>query len=142
MRQMEGGAPPVEIGEIPETVPLKMDGERMGRALKNILENARKYSPADAEPIHVSLETHDSEINITIQDRGIGIPQEELDLVFEPFYRVDKARTPQRTGFGLGLSLAKNIVDAHGGEIVIHSQPERGTKVIIRLPRNGRACDQ
>jgi signal transduction histidine kinase len=70
-----------------------------------------------------------------VQDHGIGIPKEDLDFVFEPFYRVDKARTPQRSGFGLGLSLAKTIVEAHGGRITIASEPGNGTQVRIHLPR-------
>jgi signal transduction histidine kinase len=127
--------PEIRIAAIPASATVTVDVERIGQVLKNILDNAQKYSPAGAAPIDLSTAITPTETTIQVQDHGIGIPKEDLDFVFEPFYRVDKARTPQRSGFGLGLSLAKTIVEAHGGRITIASEPGNGTQVRIHLPR-------
>jgi signal transduction histidine kinase len=131
----EAGRPEIRIAEMSHLAPVELDAELMGRALKNILDNAQKYSPDQAAPIEVSASTDEAETVIAIRDNGIGIPAEELDLIFEPFYRVDKARTPQQDGYGLGLSLARNIIEAHGGHIHISSDPGKGTRFEIHLPR-------
>jgi signal transduction histidine kinase len=130
----DAGRPEIRIADMPDLTPIDLDAELIGRALKNVLDNAQKYSPDQAAPIEVSASMDDTETIISIQDSGIGIPEEDLDFIFEPFYRVDKTRTPQQDGYGLGLSLAKNIIDAHGGHIHISSEPDRGTLVKIHLP--------
>jgi signal transduction histidine kinase len=132
----DAGRPEIRIADMPDLTPIDLDAELIGRALKNVLDNAQKYSPDQAAPIEVSASMDDTETIISIQDSGIGIPEEDLDFIFEPFYRVDKTRTPQQDGYGLGLSLAKNIIDAHGGHIHISSEPDRGTLVKIHLPRS------
>jgi signal transduction histidine kinase len=71
---------------------------------------------------------------VQIADRGIGIPVEELSFVFEPFYRVDKSRSKDTGGYGLGLSLCKTIMEAHNGKIEIASQPGEGTTVSLFFP--------
>lgn len=134
-KRFEAGKPPVRVGPMPDTAPIRMDAERIGQVLKNILDNARKYSTDGADPIQISLEIEASKLIISIEDHGIGISKQDQGFIFEPFYRADKARTPQRDGFGLGLSLANNIVKAHGGEITIQSQLGHGTTVQIHLPR-------
>ena len=68
---------------------------------------------------------------LTIADNGIGIPEEELSFIFEPFYRVDKSRSKDTGGYGLGLSLCKTIMDAHNGKIEIASKPGEGTTVSL-----------
>lgn len=132
--QFEGGRPPIRFDHMPDTSAIKIDAEQIGRALKNILDNARKYSAADAASILVSLEMTEEDAVIIVKDHGIGIAEEDIDFIFEPFYRADKARTPQSGGYGLGLSMAKNIVEAHGGDIAVTSQPGQGTTIRIRLP--------
>ena len=133
-RQFESGLPAIHMEALPETLRLQIDAEQIGRALKNVVDNAQKYSPDDADPIQISVETDAAMVSIIIKDHGIGIPDEDCDFIFEPFYRADKARTPRRDGYGLGLSLTRNIVEAHGGDINISSTLERGTTVRIRLP--------
>ncbi len=111
-----------------------IDAQQVRKALTNILDNALKFSPDDCLPVSVEL-THQSPFAIiTVIDHGIGIPKEDLDFIFEPFYRVDKSRTPQTGGYGLGLSLAKTIIEAHGGRLDITSTIRQGTTVQIYLP--------
>lgn len=138
----ETGRPEIRIADTSDLAPIDLDTELMGRALKNVLDNAQKYSPDNAAPIEISVSMDEAETIITIQDSGIGIPEEDLDFIFEPFYRVDKARTPQQDGYGLGLSLARNIIEAHGGHIHISSEPGKGTLVKIHLPRSADADNE
>lgn len=104
----------------------------MKRALSNLLENAIKYG---AE-VDVELSTRDEKIHIKIMDIGPGIPQEEMEQVFAPFYRVDRARSPEQSGSGLGLTVARDIVRAHGGDIFLSNRDPHGLNVHIVLPIN------
>jgi signal transduction histidine kinase len=134
----EAGKPEIRIAEMSDLTTIDLDAELIGQALKNVLDNAQKYSPDHAAPIEISASMNEAEAIISVQDSGIGIPGQDLDFIFEPFYRVDKARTPQQDGYGLGLSLAKNVIEAHGGHIHISSKPDKGTLVKIHLPRSVR----
>ncbi len=112
-------------------VPL--DAERMRLVLRNVIDNALKYGKAASQPIEISLRKEEDFAILEVQDFGPGIPEQDLPLVFEPFYRVDRSRS-RSPGYGLGLSLCKRIVEAHGGVISIHSRPGSGTRVTIKLP--------
>ena len=101
----------------------------------NLIDNAVKYSP-DASEIKVSLAERPSAVEVRVKDSGIGIPKEHLDRVFERFYRVDKARSRELGGTGLGLGIAKHIVLAHKGQINIESEVNKGTIVSVTLPRS------
>ncbi len=133
-RAFEAGRPAIQISPMPQQAIITIDGPRVAQVIKNVIDNAQKYSPDDADPIEISLDITTTAMVISIRDCGMGIPPEDLDFIFEPFYRTDKARTPKREGYGLGLSLAKNIIDAHGGGIAITSEQGKGTTVKIRLP--------
>lgn len=135
VQKLEGNRPRIEIASMPEELVLYFDVRQIGRALRNILDNAQKYSPENAEAIQLSLDIMQDYITIIVKDHGFGIPDADIDFVFEPFYRADKARSPQSGGYGLGLSMAKSIVEAHGGDIAVKSAPGMGTTVQIRLPR-------
>ena len=88
----------------------------------------------ETDPVQVSLSEDASECIIEIQDQGQGIPEDELELIFEPFYRVDKSRTKLTGGYGLGLSMCKTIIEAHGGRISVRSTPGEGAAFCINLP--------
>jgi signal transduction histidine kinase len=104
------------------------------QALVNVLHNAVKYSPV-GETISVRVQTGDAKlVTVEIQDSGPGIPVEDQTRVFDRFYRVDKARWRESGGAGLGLSIAKWAVEAHGGSIGLESAPNQGCTFRISLP--------
>lgn len=119
-----------------DEIEINADKERLRLLLKNLIENAIKYSESSNEPVFVKVIEKNNNVEISIQDKGEGIPDKELEFIFEPFYRVDKSRTKESGGFGLGLHLCKNIVEAHKGKISVLSQIGRGTTFKIELPKN------
>jgi signal transduction histidine kinase len=118
-----------------QKVFLTLDRERIKTVLKNILENAIKYSKPESQPIEISVAEEENSILIQIKDHGSGISKEELPFVFEPFYRVDRSRSKETGGYGLGLSLCKKIMEAHGGTIEMSSNLNIGTTVFLRFTR-------
>jgi two-component system, OmpR family, manganese sensing sensor histidine kinase len=102
-------------------------------AITNLLTNAGKYTPAGGE-IELRLFKRSPDVTIEIKDSGIGIPEADLPHIFERFYRVDSDRARHTGGFGLGLAIAKQIIEAHGGEIFVFSQLEKGTIFTLQLP--------
>ena len=135
-KQFYGGRPSVQVAQLANVGSVHIDRDRIGKALRNILENAQKYSPDDSAPVAVSMRSIPDAVAVTVRDSGVGIPAEDIDFIFEPFYRVDKARSPRTEGYGLGLSLAKAIIEAHGGRIEVHSTLGQGTEVVILLPHS------
>jgi two-component system OmpR family sensor kinase len=119
-----------------EGVPVEIDADPnlLRRVLENLLENAHKYSPAEGA-IRIELQARDDAAVFTVSDRGHGIAPADLAFVFEPFFRGDRSRTRGTGGVGLGLALAKRVVDAHGGHIQIASQLDVGTTVTFSIPR-------
>lgn len=113
---------------------IKADRDKVEQVFVNLIDNAVKYTN-DGGRIEICLVEQNGGIVVTVEDNGIGIPREDLDRVFERFYRVDKARSRQLGGTGLGLGIAKHIVLAHKGEIRIESDVNRGTTVFVRLPK-------
>jgi two-component system phosphate regulon sensor histidine kinase PhoR len=113
---------------------IKADSDKIEQVFVNLIDNAIKYTK-DGGQIKVSLSARDRDIQATVEDNGIGIPEEHLNRVFERFYRVDKARSRELGGTGLGLGIAKHIVMAHHGEIRIESEVGKGTKVFVTLPK-------
>ena len=99
-----------------------------------MLNNAVKYSLPDSDPIQVSYKSREGYAVIRITDFGIGIPEEVLMHIFEPFYRVDRSRSKETGGYGLGLSLCKTIMEAHEGKIEVQSRPQEGTTVSLFFP--------
>ena len=119
---------------VTSNVPLVYaDRSGIERVVLNILTNAIKYTPENgAIKVYVGFVYNDAYIKII--DTGIGIPKDDLDKIFERFYRVDKARTREMGGTGLGLSIAKEILDQNNGMIDIKSEQGKGTEVVIRIP--------
>jgi signal transduction histidine kinase len=126
--------PGIDMADPEPLAPVHLDPLQMEKVLKNIIDNGLKYSTTESQPLQISLSKQENFALITVSDMGIGIPNEDLDFVFEPFYRVDPSRSPRTGGYGLGLSLAKTIVDAHDGKIEIQSEVGNGTTVRILLP--------
>ena len=113
--------------------PVYADKDDIERVVLNILTNSIKYTKDNGEiKIYVGFVYNDAYIKIF--DNGIGIPEEDLNRIFERFYRVDKARSREMGGTGLGLSIAKDLLDRNGGSIDIKSQVGKGTEVVIKVP--------
>ncbi|GJL77748.1 MAG: two-component sensor histidine kinase [Nitrospinaceae bacterium] len=117
-----------------EPVEINGDPVRLRQMVWNILHNAIKYTQPGGQ-IKISLEDQEDSAFLTIQDTGLGIPEEDLPHIFNRFFRVDKARSRQEGGSGLGLSICKHIVEAHKGHIEVESKVGAGTKFKIRLPK-------
>ncbi len=117
-----------------EQIELTVDREKMRMVLRNLIDNALKHSPEDADPVTISLTRKPDSIDITVQDHGEGIPEDALPHLFEPFFRADASRSRKTGGYGLGLSLSKAIIDAHNGQINVTSTRDKGTRVVVTLP--------
>jgi signal transduction histidine kinase len=113
--------------------PVNVDREAIARSLLNLVNNALKYS-RDQKYIGVSLYRANSHVNLEVQDHGIGIPANEQEKIFEKFYRCGDPLVHNIKGSGLGLSLVRHIARAHGGEVLVESTPEKGSKFTIALP--------
>jgi signal transduction histidine kinase len=113
--------------------PISVDREAMARSLLNLVNNALKYSQ-DQKYIGVNLFRDNGSVKLEVVDHGIGIPQGEQQKIFDKFYRVGDPLVHNTKGSGLGLSLVRHIVQAHGGEVVVDSVPGRGSKFTINLP--------
>jgi len=113
--------------------PLRVDREAIARSLLNLVNNAVKYSATD-KYLGVHLYRRHGSVNLEVIDHGIGIPASEQLKIFEKFYRVGDPLVHNTKGSGLGLSLVRHIVQAHGGEVAVESAPGRGSKFIISLP--------
>ncbi|UYM06856.1 sensor histidine kinase [Solicola gregarius] len=109
-------------------------------AVSNLVENAVAYSP-EGSRVAVVAAAKDSRVQITVTDRGIGIPQAEIERIFERFYRVDPARARTTGGTGLGLSIVKHVAASHGGEVKVWSEPGQGSSFSICLPRHETASE-
>ncbi len=117
----------------PDPVPLYGDGSMLRRVLANLLDNAAKYSDPGTN-IRLEIRKRDEQVEISVIDRGIGIEARDLPRLFEPFFRTDRSRARKTGGVGLGLALAKRIVEAHHGHITIDSMPGTGTIVCFTVP--------
>ena len=123
----------VECYVTADVPPIKADKAGIERVILNVLSNAIKYTEENGSiKIYVGFVYNDAYIKII--DNGIGIPKEDLERIFERFYRVDKARTREMGGTGLGLSIAKEIIEQNNGSIDIKSEYGKGTEVVIRIP--------
>jgi len=118
------------------SIALNADEELLKRMILNLLDNAVKYTPEGGE-ILLTLARQNGNAEIVVRDTGIGIPATDQQRVFDRFYRVDKARSRALGGAGLGLSIARCIVEAHRGQITIESIPRHGSTFTVSLPLKG-----
>jgi PAS domain S-box-containing protein len=116
------------------TISVKADYDRIKQVLVNLLENAVRYSK-ESGTITVSVREQDHEVSIAVSDTGPGIKKEDIPKVFDKFFRSKTARKITRKGTGLGLTIAKNIVEAHGGKIWVQSREGQGSTFIFSLPQ-------
>lgn len=130
----EGADPGVALTAAADPV-IEADPARLRLLFRNVMANAVKYSPAGGRPVEVVLTESPDAVTVTVRDHGCGIPEDELPYVFEPFYRVDKSRSKETGGYGLGMHLSKKIMEAHGGRIELESRPGDGTTVRLIFER-------
>ncbi len=122
-----------------EAVPtIEADAHRMDQVFSNLIENALKYGDNARPEIRISAELADGRASICVADNGPGIPQVDQPHIFERFYRVHKDRSRAVGGTGLGLSIVKHVVQAHGGQVAVSSQPGRGASFHLSLPVSQR----
>jgi heavy metal sensor kinase len=119
-------------GSLPAII-VKGDDEMLKRMLLNLLDNAVKYTPAGGE-VSIALGSQNGDAHIVVTDTGMGIPVEDQSRIFDRFYRVDKARSRALGGAGLGLSIARWIVEGHGGSLSVESEVGRGSAFTVELP--------
>jgi signal transduction histidine kinase len=112
-----------------------IDKLRFGQVMVNLLSNALKFTPSGGN-VTVEMKEQSKTFSISVSDTGIGIDENELSFVFERFYRADKSRDRKSGGSGIGLTIAKKLVEAHGGTIEIRSQVGKGTTVEFYLPKS------
>lgn len=118
-----------------QSIQLKIDEDKVRTVLRNLLENAFKYSLPDSRPVEISCAQNEDSVTVGISDDGPGIPTEDAASLFEPFFRVDRSRSKKTGGYGLGLSICKRIMEAHGGGISFDNNPGRGASFILTFPR-------
>ena len=126
------------VEKIEDVPPLRVDREAMARSLLNLVNNALKYSQ-DQKYIGVNLYRDNGSVKLEVVDHGIGIPVQEQQKIFEKFYRVGDPLVHNTKGSGLGLSLVRHIVKAHGGDVEVDSAPGQGSRFTIALPVEARA---
>jgi signal transduction histidine kinase len=115
-------------GRVTRPVPLRPRALR--RLLDNLVTNAIRYGKRAI----ITVEDLGREVVIRVRDAGPGIPPDELEKVFEPYYRLDAARSQESGGVGLGLSIARNIAELHGGTLVLQNHPAGGLEAVLILP--------
>jgi two-component system sensor histidine kinase SenX3 len=123
----------VELQNTATPAPIHADREALGLALRNLLDNAVKYSP-ECRTVWVETVPFDRRLAVRVRDRGVGIPPAEQRAIFDKFVRGSTSRSAGIKGTGIGLTLARHIVDAHHGEIRLESAPGEGSTFTILLP--------
>jgi signal transduction histidine kinase len=126
--------------ESEEPVGVEGDRARLKQVIVNLVDNAIKYTPAGGL-VGVKVRASNGRAMLEVNDNGVGIPAEALPHIFERFYRVDKARSRQMGGAGLGLSIIKAIVTAHGGQVRVESVEGRGSRFLVELPVAGKTSE-
>ncbi len=125
----------VDFTAFPTDRPLLVrgDGRQLASALGNLVENAVKYSP-EGGVVQLRAQADERHVEVIVVDQGIGIPQRDLDRIFERFYRVDKGRSRDTGGTGLGLAIVRHVAGNHGGDVQVFSREGEGSTFVLRLP--------
>ena len=122
-------------------VRVRADGRQLVSALGNLVENAVKYSD-DRGTVQVRTRVDDHFVEVMVADHGVGIPERDLDRIFERFYRVDKARSRETGGTGLGLAIVNHVATNHGGDVLVSSNEGEGSTFVFRLPASVVVADE
>jgi len=123
----------VEALDVGDGVSLRVDGRQLVSAIGNLVENAVKYS-RDGGSVQVRTRIDERFVEVMVADHGIGIPERDLDRIFERFYRVDKGRRRETGGTGLGLAIVRHVANNHGGDVLVSSSEGEGSTFVLRLP--------
>ena len=119
---------------LPKDVPMvRCDGQKVQVVVSNLVSNAIKFTPPGGQ-VAVTAARRKSEVHISVQDTGIGIPKEEQERIFQPFHQVEPTLTRNYSGMGLGLTIARGLVEQHGGRLWVESEPGRGSTFTFTLP--------
>ena len=120
--------------QVPDDLPrIEGDGGMLKQVLENLVSNALRYTP-DQGKVHVNFSVSVYQVRIEVFDTGIGISKDDLPHIFKEFYRAERAREVRKNGTGLGMAIVREIVDRHGGRIVVESEEGLGTLVVVQLP--------
>jgi signal transduction histidine kinase len=120
--------------ELPIDLPPALaDRNRVHQVLFNLLDNAVRFTPEGGH-VEVSASRHNGAVEVRVSDTGVGIPERHLPMLFERFYRVDTARSRNDGGTGIGLAIARSVIEAHGGRIWAESTPGEGSVFAFELP--------
>ena len=130
-RQLSGRT--IELEQPSTPVTLNADCERLSQVVTNLVSNAIKYSP-EKSPVRVSVRQQETSVELAVQDYGEGIAKDQQKHIFETFYRSPDAQTSQKSGWGLGLAICKDIVERHGGRIWCESRTGEGSTFFVELP--------
>jgi two-component system sensor histidine kinase ResE len=114
-------------------VIVEADEQRISQVFVNLIDNALRFTPAGGS-VKVVIDAEDGQAMIRVRDTGMGIPYKDLPYVFERFYVAERSRTRGVSGAGLGLSIVKQIVEAHRGSVDVESSLGRGTTITVRIP--------
>jgi signal transduction histidine kinase len=132
--RLHAGSVQLRVEVEPETLALDGDAERLHQVVANLVENAVRHSPPEGHVL-VRATAAGPDVRIDVTDEGPGIPAAEATRVFERFYRADNARSSDHGGAGLGLAIARWIVDLHDGEVHVESRQPHGARMVVTLPR-------
>jgi signal transduction histidine kinase len=131
--QAESKGVALSVDVAPDLPPADIDRERIGQVLRNLLNNALAHTP-ERGTISVSAARENGMIRVTVRDTGEGISAEDLPHVFDRFYRADRSRARQTGGYGLGLAIVRQLVEAHGGAVTVASELGRGSVFAFTVP--------
>jgi signal transduction histidine kinase len=137
VESIQNRPPGVQVVATSQEIAVAIDAQKIRMVLRNLLENAVKYSLPDSRAVEVSAAHNGERVIIRVTDDGPGIPERDMASLFEPFFRVDRSRSKKTGGYGLGLSISKRIVEAHGGTIAVENHLNRGASFVVTLPKAG-----
>jgi signal transduction histidine kinase len=123
----------VEVHAEPDLGPVRADAAHLERAIRGLISNAIKFSP-DGGLVRICVRRQDGHVVVAVADEGVGIDEADLPRLFDRFFRTSQATTAAVQGAGLGLTIARRIVQEHGGEIEVTSKPGQGSTFTVRLP--------